>query len=333
MVSVSISLIRNVVLGLSASALVACGGGADASDGSEATADAIVGVTDLASLESTLGLVLDTTTPSGTPFKGACYDALKTDATAANDKGSPRWEFRRYAGGSTAWFAVKGSGLDSADHRPVVCLDIQTPTMRASLSGVVLDAVLRYGLGRLRSTVNGTLVFDSGTVKFRACGVATSYVARATPLGVPVNLAPSIGGCLDEIELDGVSITSVYSPGGPTTGTLSIEGATAYAVYRYAYASSRGTQRFSVASDAVGKFLHKADSFGDGPSSGSTWHFSRADAADASSWGVATGASDSSTYESIQLTAPGAAPSNAFASCSRDVPDGQTAPDYQCSGM
>lgn len=327
MVSVFISLIRNLALGLSASALVACGGGADASDSSEATADAIVGVTDLKNLESTLGLVLDTTTPSGTPFNGACYNALKTGATAAN------YEPRRYAGGSTAWFAVKGSGLDAGDQRPVVCLDIQTPTMHTSLSGVVLDAVLRYGLGRLRSTVNGTLVFDAGTVKFRPCGVATSSVARATPIGVPVNLAPSIGGCLDAIELEGVSITSVYSPGGPTTGTLSIEGATAYAVYRYAYASSRRTQNFSVASDAVGKFLHKAESFGDGPSSGNSWHFSRADAHYASSWGIATGAKDSSTDETIQLTAPGAAPSSAFASCSRNIPDGHDAPDFQCRGL
>ena len=141
MVSVSISLIRNVVLGLSASALVACGGGADASDGSEATADAIVGVTDLASLESTLGLVLDTTTPSGTPFKGACYDALKTDATAANDKGSRGTDS---AGGATSKVFSAGSILGERSGGGACLAFSSNSILSISVSSWLLNSLLAF---------------------------------------------------------------------------------------------------------------------------------------------------------------------------------------------
>lgn len=115
----------------------------------------IVGVTDLARLETAWGLKKDAQvngkwTRSDEKLKaGYCYK----EKIGIFAKEAENWEFRRYTTGA-AFFRKANTGPASGDKRPIACIDVDSSfdDYTMGIDGFVLDAALRYNLGRPSGT-------------------------------------------------------------------------------------------------------------------------------------------------------------------------------------
>lgn len=227
---------------------------AASSDPPSAASD-IVGVDDLGTLERTFGFVKPGgAVPTADVTQGACYRALID--------GQEGFEFRRYANGA-AYFAKLGAGVNSGDHRPVVCVDVLGDRYRAiSLSGVALDAVFRYDLGTFQGADAGMMhlnvTFERGAMRFFVGYPQDELLPRARmrPHELDFGRAQSILGDLDEIR---VSDVDVFESGkGSDKGDYRISGAAANLAFRYAWRKSEDLGIFTQPTDSTGLFSKSA---------------------------------------------------------------------------
>ncbi len=302
-------------------------GGDEASDSQD-----VVGITDLAVLERSLGLTPATAQNRGNVESGACYAAL-----IASGPGYPVFEFRRYANGAAFW-AKKGSGYNSGDQRPVLCVDVAGPNGGVSLSGVALDAVIRYDLGKLVGQDSGMqkthLVFEHGNLHFSNYDVTEQErlaSVQRRPHELPFANASTIEGRLRSVDIDGVTVKAMFD--GTSTRSITMDGDVAYFIYRHAWRKGEETGRFTVADDAIGKFVKTAEVMGDGPGYAETWSFARGSVV-YSKMGEFPEQGPGSTVDEISFRPTNAAPGQPpAAECSRRTIDEQPSPGYECTGL
>lgn len=222
-----------------------------ARDAASSNDDDVVGATESLAIEKAVGLEPGDGGDDDKLHAGACYQALvEWGSTLA-------YGFRRYGNGA-AYFVKEGT-----DHS-VVCVDRFEGKLKAhSLSGVVLDAVLRYDLGRLQKMddvdIDGTKyprwTFERGNVVQQTLpGDEPAESVRRAPFESFVSKAASISGRLVEINVDGVS---VLRKGTTKTSAARIDGLAAFVAYRYAH--RKGEDRgVATTDDTVGRFSKKA---------------------------------------------------------------------------
>lgn len=316
---------------------------AEASPGDEATgSDDVVGITDLQTLERNFGLKLATAQNRGSDEalkSGACYGAL-----IANGTGYPEFEFRRYVNGAAFW-AKKGSGFNSGDERPVLCLDLHGPDHGVSLSGVALDAAIRYDLGKFKGSDAGMqkvhYEFERGAIHFSNYDVTDRERAESVqrrPHEQPFEHASTIAGRLSSITINGVTADIMFD--GVSTRDVEINADTAYFVYRYAWRKSEDTGRFTIAGDAVGSFSKNVRMVGDGPGYAETWSFARGEIV-YSKFGDYSDENAGRTIEEISFRAANAPEGTVpAAECSRTTPDPtgeneppMAPPSFGCTGI
>jgi hypothetical protein len=255
----------------------------------EEAADEVIGVTDLTAMEAQLGLKKDRRDAQGrwgrgdSRLKGGdCYKQTVARSAA-------KWEFRRYANGA-AFFRKLGTAPETNDFRPVTCVDVDVKedgrTVTNALSGIVLDAVLRYKLGAGWRSDGAAghlyLGFDRGAVEVadadRYCGFRFGGVDE--PASDPALLTgqATMRSCLasasedtcyarglaackraatEDIKLNTLSRPSndgqyVY---GIVANGASIDARLAELAYRYAWKKAQKRDVFTEADDAVGTFV------------------------------------------------------------------------------
>lgn len=317
----------------SVSSLVGCAAATPNEESATGSSD-VVGITDIATLEQSLGL--QRTTP-GNPGDtaalqaGACYQAL-----IATPSWSATYEFRRYVNGAAFW-AKLGSGYNSGDQRPVMCVDMHRPDGAMSLSGVALDAVLRYDLGGFKGSDSGMqkthLEFERGAILLSNYDVTDQEriaSVQKRPHELPFENASTISGRVMSIRVNGVNVNHLF--GKPSIEDNEIEGSVAQLVYRYAWHKNEETGRFSLAEDAVGAFRRTATTGGDGGASSSSWDFARGVAFLNAQW---TDRGDTSgVEETLRLQKPAATPMQApLAECVRTTAENQPPPSFGCTGI
>lgn len=292
----------------------------------------VVGITDLAVLERSLGLVPATAQNRAEVTGGACYAAL-----IASGPGYPVFEFRRYANGAAFW-AKKGSGFNSGDQRPVLCVDLAGPNGGISLSGVALDAVIRYDLGKFVGQDSGMqkthLMFERGNLHFSNYDVTEQErfaSVQRRPHEQPFANASTIEGRLREVDIAGVTVKAMFD--GTRARSITMDGDVAYFIYRHAWRKGEETGRFTVADDAIGKFKKTAEVMGDGPGYAETWSFARGNVV-FSKMGEYPEQGPGSTVDEISFRPTNAAPGQPpAAECSRRTIDEQPTPGYECTGL
>lgn len=304
---------------------------AEESAADDATAsDDVVGLEDLGKLEQTLGLERgETAITDGALRAGACFRAL-----IENRDGH---EFRRYTNGA-AYFAKKGWSVNSGDSRPVVCVDLfQGESEMRSLSGVVLDAIFRYDLGRItRSEILGTdssrgrflWAFERGEMMFEAStDDEKAITVRKRPHELDFATAPSISGRLLSLRLPAVDISYFQSP-ATAVEQVSVSGATAFLAYRYAHRGAEQSQVFDLASDPVGLFSKKAKKLGDGGVRATFLTFGHGGLWASEEYG------GNMKTERISWHAPGATSERPpLAECTRDIVSGELPQAFACTGL
>jgi len=308
-------------------------GAGSPSDTATGTED-VVGITDLAILEKSLGLKLATAQRPGDANAlrgGSCYRALISEGP-----GYPTYEFRRYENGAAFW-AKKGSGPNSGDRRPVLCVDVHTPDFgggAVSLSGVALDAALRYDLGKVTGQDSGMqktyFSFERGGLLFSNYDVEDKERVASVqkrPHELPFHQASTIGGRLMTVNINDVTVDVMFD--GVSKKTVSLSGDVAYFIYRHAWRKAEDTGRFTVSEDAIGTFKKKAAMMGDGPGYAETYEFARGKVSFSR-----MGEQDNSTTESISF-APLASPQDRVppAECTRSIPENAAPPFYSCTGL
>lgn len=315
----------------------AVGCAAENADETAATEGEVVGVTDLALLEQAFDLVpASAQRPSSDAAlrAGKCYGAL-----VENGPGWPEFEFRRYANGA-AFFAKRGSGYNSGDKRPVLCVDLhQGAVATHAFGGVVLDAILRYDLGRMQgggenlTTGDAVWQFQRGVLHLKGLPEAERIAAaQKRPHELDLEKAPSVSGSLEKITLKNVRVSNMYVE-EPMMRDVELEGSTAFFTYRYAWRRAENTGVFTVARDAVGVFKGEAEIFGDGPGYGSTFHFTRGDAFRGGYYEMLEDG-EGALLENISFGPPNRPADRApLAECSRRTPDGAETPPFSCTGI
>lgn len=314
--------------------LVSCLAGCAAEPAKDAASSSedVVGVTDLGELEAAVGLEPGDGGTDEMLHAGACYRALVARSSEVE------YEFRRYGNGAS-YFAKEGSGVNSGAHRPVVCVDRFEGRLPAhSLSGVVLDAILRYDLGRLqRIETLGTdggrarslWSFERGTMMKEALTEEESQdTVRRRPFELDVSRAPSVSGRLLSLNVSEVALSNHYTP-DVKVGTLRIGGPAAFVAYRYAHRKGEDTGVFTM-DDDVGRFQKKAKQFGDAGMRANVLELGRGQLTDGSDTST-TGTRD----ERITFRATGASNTQApLAECTRVVDlDGGVFPEFKCTGI
>ncbi len=302
-------------------------------------ADEIVGITDIAALEAALDLRATTAQAPGseTALKGGdCYKALIATGT-----GYPGFEFRRYQNGA-AFFSQKGSGANSGDARPILCVDFHQDNLPLySLGGVSLDAVLRLDLGKKQSVAENSATGDSvwqferGTMSFRGMPEGRRFdSARKRPHELRFDDAPSITGSLEKIKLKAVKVSSLYLE-RPELRDQEMRGELAFLLYRYAWRKAENSGNFKISTDAVGVFTHEAEIMGDGGGYAETWRFSRGNGGYGSSYDMGDDV-DPKLHETLSFWRGeidwrnGRVP---LAECNRDAPQEGAPPPYACTGL
>ncbi len=211
----------------------------------------VVGITDLAPLETALKLIKDRKVGGAWSrsdqllHDGTCYWTLK----GAGAKEASNFEFRRYTNGA-AFFRKLNAGPNSGDRRAIECVDLEFGEGESvSLSGLALDAVLRYDLGAPTSTDAGggtlAILFERGEIVTAGPGKA----------GEPP--IPQVEDTIDHPALFGDEIYSIQTPVAESSpGEEGYIGTNeAYLAYRYAYARGAAAGMHDLATDPVGKLL------------------------------------------------------------------------------
>lgn len=325
------------LLSFLALAAVGCAANPTDDDAVKAPDDEVVGIGDFAKVASALGLVNGAANATALRA-GDCYKALKATPSY------PEFEFRAYANGAIFW-TKKDSGTNSGDARPILCVDMhQGNAALRSLSGVALDAVFRYDLGKpLGGDKPGVVPFERGTLHFTTLPEAERFdAAKKRPHELDFAKPASISGALDKIALKSVTVSSIYQEQDEVRD-FEMKGATAFLVFRYAWRKGEDRGAFSVATDSVGNFKKTLEAFGDGPAYGETWQFEKGDAM----YGMYFDEGRNVTAETVSWnrrpatkpTAPPTAPP--LAECTREHPYLQDVPEekqppptaFRCTGI
>lgn len=259
---------------------------------------------------------------------GACYRAL----AAAPDKYSVR--FYSSAGGaggitSAAAFMPVGGA------QPVACLDLHAGgRFHAAFSGVALDAIARYDLGRFQSDYDGpgahAFAFERGIMIIDLGSPEAEKTAslQKAPNELVPEKAMTIAGSLRSIDLLDVHVDTFYD--GVKSMELPMEGAVAATVYGYAWRRAKESGSFSMATDPVGTFTRTGEWFGDGPGMAKTWHFTRGQA-QLAVFGQELEGQGWATNERIAVGEPHNGRTNA--ECKRRWTDEGAVPGFSCTGL
>jgi hypothetical protein len=237
-----------LVLGLAVST-VACAA-SPSTDEAESNDSDLTGVTDLSEMESALGLWKDHKLPNGQWSRsdakleaGACYKKLIGGPDGAS------YQLRRYSNGAS-FFKKLGAGAASGDERPILCVDIDyarwngTTTVAAttSLDDFEIDSVVRYRLGAPEGSdgAAGSMynLFIGGGIhysNFWCYGDGPTFQFDPT----------------SEAEVGRRCLSGMTFPGSGGE----IDGAALLTVYRFARLKSVEDNKFSYASDHVGRFI------------------------------------------------------------------------------
>jgi hypothetical protein len=207
--------------------------------------DALTSVFDLSELEQTLNLSKDSKDPTGKWYRGddklkagPCYQKLIAGT------GGQDYEFRRYSEGA-AFFKKQGAGFASGSDRPILCLDIDAwyddgsekgVNETLEVSGIELDAVLRYRLGRPTGGDGAAGTFYS---EYQYGDVTThgGYCSEGFDAAKPEGLSSF---CFGRIQAPGMN---------QGDGGLQV------LVYQYANNHAVSSNRYSMSSDPVGRFV------------------------------------------------------------------------------
>ncbi|MFO0738888.1 MAG: hypothetical protein U0270_23515 [Labilithrix sp.] len=331
---------RKLSLGLpvaglfTAMALAGCAADAPREDSATGAQD-VVGITDLSPLERTLGLELATPQNPGSVEalrSGECYRALIASPTSYTT-----FEFRRYSNGAAFW-AKKGSGYNSGDQRPVLCVDLSRPDGTVSLSGAALDAVLRYDFGKLVGQDSGMqkthFVFERGVVHLSRYDVSEAErfdSVNKRPHEQPFEHASTISGRLSSLTIKDVTTDVMFD--GVHVRDMEMNGDVAHLIYRYAWRKGEDTGRFTLGEDAVGAFSRRATMAGDGPGYAETYSFARGEVL-YSQVGEILREGEGKTTETIELRLPSTPPDHApLADCTRTTSEAEPAPAFGCTGI
>jgi len=236
-------LLSFLVLPLASVFAFACSAPASEEAEPEVNEADIVGIGDLGTLESSLGLVWDgsRTRPEAVVRSGPCYQKMLASGR--------EWNMRRYTTGA-AFFFTGGSGEPLS---PVSCVDVELMDgtkdgsggrQRAvALTGLTLDIAIRFQLGRLQS-FNGPQVGpdEYKFMSFERGGIKIVPIPSNMPYSLKENLPEYDGdfrGYITEIQSRLIPIAIQKTAPG-----------IAMLAYRFAKAS----QSTSMASDPLGAF-------------------------------------------------------------------------------
>jgi hypothetical protein len=188
---------------------------------------------------------------------GPCYQKLMTGAAAT------QYEFRRYSEGA-AFFKKENTGFATGSDRPLLCLDVDAwyddgtqngVNTTYEVSGIELDAVLRYRLGRPTGGDGAAGTFYSEY----QYGDVTTHGGYCPQEGFDATKPEALSTyCFGRISAPGLQNAN---------GGLQIM------VYQYANAHASQHARFSMADDAVGRFIRM-----EGDYENQTLHFENIDA-------------------------------------------------------
>jgi len=202
-------------------------------------------VMDLSELEQTLNLTKDSKDPNGNWYRGddklkagPCYQKLMAGADSAS------YELRRYGEGA-AFFKKQGAGVASGSDRPILCLDVDAwyddgttkgVNQTLEVSGIELDAVLRYRIGRPTGGDGAAGTFYS---EYQYGDVTThgGYCPEGWDAAKPEGLSTY---CFGRIQAPGMN---------QGDGGLQV------LVYQYANKHAVSSNRYSMSSDPVGRFV------------------------------------------------------------------------------
>jgi hypothetical protein len=208
--------------------------------------DALTSVMDLSEVEGMLNLSKDSKDPSGNWYRGddklkagPCYQKLIAGT------GGQDYEFRRYSEGA-AFFKKQGAGFASGSDRPLLCLDVDVwyddgsqkgVNETLEVSGIELDAILRYRLGRPTGGDGAAGTFYSEY----QYGNVTTHGGYCPQTGFDPNSADALSlFCFGDISAPGIS---------QGNGGLQLM------IYQYAYKHAVRGNAFSMAADPVGRFI------------------------------------------------------------------------------
>lgn len=224
---------------------------------------------------------------------GECYQTFIDDGDPDTWTMS-HYQFRRYKNGAV-FFARKGSGYNSGDYRPIVCVDFTlTGGRHISLSGAALDAALRFDLGRIIGVGNpsegSAILFQRGQLTFKdESQKARRENVQKRPGELAVDHVSTTQGLRDSIKVRGLYTDVVFSE--PKTMDHEIPGVAANVAFRYAWRKAEDTGRFTLSSDALGalkpfdKNTPSAMALGDGGLSATQFRMQRGSLMDASMGG------------------------------------------------
>ncbi|MBX3202532.1 MAG: hypothetical protein KF894_30680 [Labilithrix sp.] len=218
-----------------------------------ASADEVVGVSDLSLLERTFGLTADRRANgkwSRDVTKGPCYAAYVHAESGV--------EYRRYTKGAAFFAREDDEHPERGADRPVLCVDLDEPGI--SLDSVGLDAVFRFDLGRAlgRDSAPGGeayLEFQRGRLHVRVPGAAggpsnEEVAARRADHGAKLVESPLfIGGELLDVTIDAAK---VYVPYWGTTEARSLTATGSLAAFAYVAAYAKTGSAFSLTRDPLG---------------------------------------------------------------------------------
>lgn len=321
----SFASIIAVVLG--SCAAVACTSSAE--DTTSSSESAVIGAADAALLEQSFEL-----RSAGAPItpsaleSGDCFKALMKVAPE-------KYALRLYAADGHAGFTSAAAFSLRGSAQPMLCLDLYAgDAFHGALSGVALDAVARYDLGRFRGDVGEpnarTFQFERGALTFELVAPDADKAAsvQKTPAELPPAKAMTIAGALRSIDLPDVQVDTFYD--GVKSMALPMDGAVAGTIYAYAWKKGKESGTFSMANDSVGTFTRTAEWFGDGPGMSKTWHFTRMQAQYAA-FGEELSAESWATNERIAIGESDK--SRPLAECTRRWTDAGAVPEYTCTGF
>lgn len=232
----------SAILALIATATVmACSTSSASEESATGGEQAVTGVSDLAEVEAALGLVPDRADASG---HGTRPEAKLTAGPCYQKWGAAAGIYRYQNGAAffrTAWSTPGSSGSTSEVRKAVLCVDVDVEfdgeAVTVSVPDIELDAALRYHLGAPKGgdAAMGTTYssFAFGDVKYH-------------PLACPAD-------GLDPLAPE--AMTTRCFGGIDFPGNREASRSLQLLVYRYAWMKALATNRFTMRSDAVGRFV------------------------------------------------------------------------------
>jgi hypothetical protein len=282
-------------------------------------------VTDgLREIASSLGLKNGASKPEARAM-GDCYRALVTARP-----GGP-YRTKEFENGAIVTSMMRGAGA------PMICVDVHEKSI--SFSGVALDAIARYGLGKLVDVqrvdpASTKVIFSNGSMAFSNQSQedrVKSLMARPSDLAVGEG-GPSITGSLASLTLKDVEVGTLYAP--PRREELTIAGNTAWVTFLHVRQTEEKSNHASPENDAVGTFAKKAMIFGDAGGTGEKLTFAKVHV---SHYEVHNMSSIDPRLTEDILVGPkydsNEAQPTPFIACKRDYPEDAKKPPFTCTGV